>query len=411
MTEFATAADYNIDGLDQLAQVWAEAAQGDPNFRPILPVLKVPAGGSTTWEDKDDPSFQPRRELEVVILHSQVTTQLYLTDYEEQDETQGNRPDAWSDDGIVQVVPQETYAKIDALNAQNGWALPYPTTDLRTCPFNKFVGDPGAAVKPGQTGGKWNAEYHELYVVVRGSQEPVPYKVRVSPASIKQWAGSRGYKNRLLSRGVRLHTIETVLTLQPVKSGNVSYSEIIFNSGRRLDPALMQKMGELAEGIRSVSQGGMFSIGAAPLAQQIVAAAPVARVADPAAPVQAAPAPVQAAPVPAAAAALDEAYANAVAEEPVPAAPAADPGVAAVTEAFGAVPAAPSPAQAAPAPAQAAPAPVQATPVPVAAPAPAAAAPAPAPVAAQPAQAQPAPVAVGSGADATIVDDDDSIDF
>lgn len=410
-TEVATSADYNIDGLDELGQVWAEAAQSDPNFRPILPSLKVPAGGGTTWEDKDDPNFEPRRELEVIILHSQVTTQLYLTDYEDSDESTGNRPDAWSDDGIVQIVPPETYAKVDALNAQNGWALPYPSTDLKSCPYNKFVGDPGAAIRPGQTGGKWNAEYHELYVVVKGSPEPVPFKVRVSPASIKQWAGGKGYKNILQSRGVRLHTVETVLTLQAMKSGNVSYSEIHFRRGRNLDPQLLQKMGAIAAGIRNVVQGGMFTIGGAPLAQQLAAApVPIAALPAPAQHVPAPPAPAhvhtpvaqEAPPAPPAPAPAAPPAPPAPAPTPAPAPPAppapapaavapaapvaVDPGVQNLAETFGATPVAP--AQAAPAPvAQAAP---------------------PAPVAAAAAPAQ-QPVAVAAAVGSGAVEDD--IDF
>lgn len=442
-TDVATSADYNIDGLDQLGQVWAEAAQGDPSFRPILPSLKVPSGGGTTWEDKDDASFEPRRELEAIILHSQVTTQLYLTDYEDSDESAGNRPDAWSDDGIAQIVPQETYAKVDALNLQNGWALPYPSTDLNTCPFNKFVDEPGAAIKPGQTAGKWNQEYHELYVVVRGAVDPVPFKVRVSPASIKAWAGMKtGYKNILQSRGVRLHTVETVLTLQGMKSGKIEYSEIHFRKGRNLEPTLMQRMGEIATGIREVVQGGVFSIGGQPLAQQIAAAQPVAAL--PAAPVAAiaapvavtpaqvqyvpapvaplhapapvaAPAPIAPAPVAVAAPVAPAPIQYAPVAAPVPVAPVVDPGVQNVADTFGATVVAPAPvAQAAPVAApQPVPVPVaQAAPVaapqiatPVVLPAP----PAPAPVAAVAVPAgQPVPVAAAVGSGAAV---EDEIDF
>lgn len=455
-TEIATKQEYNLDAAGQLAQVWRE--EGGPDFQPEFPRIKVPSGGGTTWEDPDDPTFQPTRDLRGIIVGHHTSTQLYLERYEDADEG-GRRPDAWSNDGIVQVIPPETYDKIQRLNAENGWSLPFPSKNLADCPYNKFPSD-GGIVLPGQSANsKANSEYRELYMVLHGSPAPIPYQVRIPSASISAWDGrGKGYKTRMLTRGIRLASLETVLTLAQEKGpGNVIYSKVAFAPGRLLADDLRLQATEFAEGIKEIVTNDPFAVsrGAVPVA---IEATPMAQLPAPAvAPVYAdvqaaipaapapqaapvAPAPVQAAPpvaappaapVPAAAAELDQAFANAVAAAPpappvqaappAPAPVAQDAGVQNLADTFGATPVAPAPAapmpvaQAAPAPAPAA-APVAPAPAAAPAPAPAAAppaAPVPAqePVAAQPAAvaaapAQPVAAAVGSGAAP-----EDGIDF
>jgi hypothetical protein len=415
MSEVAVASEYNLAGASALAEVWRE--EGGPDFQPDFPRIKVPAGGGTTWEDRDDPTFQPTRELRGVIVGHRPSTQLYLEKFEDSDEG-GRRPDAWSNDGVVQVVPQETYEKIAALNAANGWSLPFPSRNLAECPYNKFPKDGGVVIPGRNTDTPVNSSYRELFMVLHGSPAPIPYLVRLSAASIPAWEGrGKGYKGRLLTRGIRLASVETILTLTPEQGpGNVIYSKVEFHPGRPLEPALLAQTTEFAAGLKPVISSDPFAISrgvaqpaelaapAAPLAALPVGqpvpvaavgapvpvaapvAAPVAQPAPvyadveaaiPAAPAPAAPAQVVA-PISPQAAELDQAFANAVGSP--------DPGVQNLADTFGATVVAPAPVAAAPAPVAPAPAPVaQVAP----APAPVAAAPAPAPVAAP----APAPVA------------------
>lgn len=401
--EVATKQEYNLEAANDLAQVWLEEA--GPDFQPEFPRIKVPSGGGTTWEDPDDPNFEPRRELRGIIVAFHDSSRLYLESFESASDDAARRPDAWSVDGKSQVVPPETYEKIQRLNAANGWELPFPSTNLAECPYNKFIGDPGAAILPGQTSGKANNEYRELFMVLPGAA-PIPYQISIPASSIKGWDGRGGYKNRLLTRGIRLHTLETVLQLQQEKGpGNVTYSKVVFVPGRNLETDLLAITGEFAQGIRAVITNDPFAASRGAIVPAIEAA--------PAAPAQL-PAPVQqAAPAPVAPAAPAP-VAQAAPPAPAPAAPAPvapDAGVQNIADTFGATPVAPV-AAAAPAAPVAAPAPVaQAAPAPVQQAAPAApAAPAPAPVAAAaaPVEQPVAPVAVAVGSGAAVEDD---IDF
>lgn len=258
-TDLVTRETYDFDSATELAQVWAEESQGD--FTPEFPRIKTPAGGATTFEIDDD--IAPTRELAGIVVAWHKSSRLYLESFDNSDEG-SRKPDAWSTDGKTQIIPQETYAKIDRINAERGLALPYPTTDLTTCPYNKFVGDAGAAILPGQTSGKANNEYREIFMVLRDAESVVPYQLSIPASSIKAWDGRGGYANGLITKGVRLAHVETLVTLRAEAGpGNVKYSAYEFKRGAKLDDALKAKALEYAQGVKDFVTRDPFAIRAA----------------------------------------------------------------------------------------------------------------------------------------------------
>lgn len=255
-TELVTAETYDFASATELAQVWLEESDGD--FTPEFPRIKVPSGGGTTWEVDDD--VAPTRELAGVVVAWHKSSRLYLESFESSDEA-SRRPDAWSTDGKVQIIPSETFEKIDRINAERGTKLPYPHTDLSTCPYNKFVGDAGAAILPGQTSGKANNEYRELFIVLRDAESVVPYQVSIPASSIKAWDGRGGYANGLITKGIRLATVETVLTLTKEKGpGSVEYSRVEFRRGNKLAPELKTAALEYSEGVKDFVKRDPFAV-------------------------------------------------------------------------------------------------------------------------------------------------------
>jgi hypothetical protein len=287
--ELVTSETYDFESAADLAQVWLEESDGD--FTPEFPRIKVPSGGATTWEIDDD--VAPTRELAGVVVAWHKSSRLYLESFESSDES-SRRPDAWSTDGKVQIVPSETYEKVDRLNAKNGTNLPYPATDLSVCPYNKFIGDAGAAVLPGQSSGKANNEYRELFIVLRDAESVVPYQVSIPASSIKAWDGRGGYANGLITKGIRLATVETVLTLSKEKGpGSVEYSRVEFRRGNKLAPELKAAALAYSEGVKDFVKRDPFAVaraGAAIEAPAPQAALPAATFGENVTP-QAAPAP------------------------------------------------------------------------------------------------------------------------
>jgi hypothetical protein len=73
--------------------------------------VKVPSGGSTAWEDPasiDPENPDPIKELRGVIVGHRKVSRLYFTSFDERGEGDSGRPDAWTNDGKIQVVPEET---------------------------------------------------------------------------------------------------------------------------------------------------------------------------------------------------------------------------------------------------------------------------------------------------------------
>lgn len=389
--ELATSADYNIDGFEGLAQVWAEESQGD--FVPQFPRIKAKGGILDLGEE-----FAPMKSIPVVVIGWHKSSRLYFEKPE--DGTENRRPDAWSADGKTQIVPQETIDKVTAWNAYRQQhsqpLLPYPNPDLANCPYNKFARDlPGGVSPLGKTSGKDNNEYRELYVLLPGAESPVPYQLSVPATSLRAWDN---FANGLITKGIRIASVEVIIDAATEQAGANEWTVFSFRRGRKLDDELKAKTLAFADGVKQFIRNDPFAVArgnaAAALvagpAQPVLEAPAVPQAALPAAPV----APV-AQPVPPTPANLDAAFAQAQTSAPAPvveAAPAPAPAEAPVA------PAAPAPAAPAPVVEQ----PVQAAPVeaaPAAAPAPVEAAPAPAAV--PPAQAAPAAAPAAPAAEAT----------
>lgn len=284
-TDLVPVGTYDLSEVEETASIWREELGDD--FVPEFPRIKVPAGGGTTWEiDEDTP---PTRELNAVVVAHHKSSRLYLDPFE--DSGDGNRrPDAWSLDGKVQVVPEETRAKIDAKNAA-GANLPYPLTDLSQCPYNKFPSDGGVQL-PGAGAGKSNREYRELYILVNGSDSAVPYQLSVPATSIKTWDR---YAAALVMKGHRIAGVETVITLVKERSaGGFDHSKVEFRRGAKLDPSDAPKLLEFSRGIKDIVKRDPHT---APVAADAGDDAFEAAVVAPA-PAPLPPAPAQAAPLP-----------------------------------------------------------------------------------------------------------------
>lgn len=407
--ELATAADYDFAGFENLVDVWRSESDGD--FTPEFPRIKAKGGIFDLGEE-----FAPVRAFAGIVVAWHKSSRLYLDAYGEGDDA-NKRPDAWSTDGKTQIVPQETLEKVARINQERANAgrqdfLPVPHTDLATCPYNKFVGDPGVAVLDGQTSGKANNEYREVYIVLPGAESVVPYQLSIPATSLKAWDGRGGYANGLITKGVKLASLETIFEATVEKSGSVEWTVFSFRRGRKLDPSIRDLSISFGEGIRDFVKHDPFAVSRGAVVNNLVAGPPVAQIAAPVPAQGALPAPVQvqqAQPALVLDQGLDAAFASAQAPaapvqqvapapvaqaQPVPAAVAPAPVVEAQVVPA-AAPAAPVPVAQAPVveqPVQAAPAPVQAAPAVEAAPAPVEAAQQQAAPAEAPAPAQAAPV-------------------
>lgn len=255
-TELVTAETYDFASATDLAAIWAEEG-----VTPEFPRIKTPAGGSTTFEVDED--VDPTRELRGVIVHWHAASRLYLESFEDSDDS-SRRPDAWSLDGVVQVVPSETHAKIEALNVQRAAdgkpLLPTPLADLAQCPYNKFAGDFASQTTPlGKTRGKDNNETRELYIVLADAETIVPYHLSIPPSSLKNWNGKGGYLPALVTKGGRLAKVETIITLEKVKgAGSIEYGVYNFAKAtdRKLAPDVAAASAEFAAGIKTFLTGG-----------------------------------------------------------------------------------------------------------------------------------------------------------
>lgn len=388
-TELATRADYDFDEAQGLAQIWAEESDGD--FTPEFPRLRAANGIFDFGED-----LAPAREARGVVVAWHKSTRLYLS---EKDGDENTRPDAWSNDGKVQVVPAETIQKIDGINVLRAQAnhapLPYPHPDLTQCPYNKFAGDfPGKVTPLGATSGKDNNEYREIFIVLHGAESVVPYQISIPATSLKAWDGRGGYATGLITKGIRLAAVETVISATVEKGSGNEWTTYSFSRSRKLDDDTKNKALGYSHGVKEFVKQDKFA--AARTTEATLAVGTVAQLAAPVAVAQAvaaAAAPVAAAQPAPVAIAQPQSVAPAPIATPVPVAPV--PVVEAPAPV--AVPVAPA-AVAAPVPVAEAPAPVAPVAVaePAVAPAPVAAAaevaPAPAAVAAA------APVAVAAGA-------------
>lgn len=227
-TELVKAGTYDVEAAKEATSLWAEELGDD--FQPEFPQLRGGGQNPSLFDPFSDPENPDTiKTFTGVIVGKRRTSKLYFKSFDQRGEGDSGRPDAWSADGKVQVVPADTIAKVDALNAErkvNGQApLPYPLRDAKNCPYGLF----GSAALLGKTGkGKARNEYLEIYLFVEG--KPLPVLVPVSAGSIR---GVEQYLTGLVHQNLRLSGVETVVSTQK-QSGTTDYYGLSFTKGRQL---------------------------------------------------------------------------------------------------------------------------------------------------------------------------------
>jgi len=229
------------------ADAWREE-MGDE--LPEFPRVKIPAGGGSAWEipsgDPDNPDIA--KELVGVIVAHHATSRLYLESFEDRTSDSTGRPDAWSIDGKVQVVPAETLEKVKELG------LPAPLTDLAACPYNQF----GSAHLLGGSGnGKASRNYHEVYLYL-GNGAVFPVQVSIPATSIK--AFKTYLSQSVLGRGLVPSQVLTKLSLKKVQSGGgIDYSTVVFANVGPLDEAVAAEIKKFSGDIKAIVSRDPFA--------------------------------------------------------------------------------------------------------------------------------------------------------
>lgn len=239
--ELVPVGTYDVAGVENAAQIAREEL--GPDHPITFPKIKVPGGGSTTWEI--DEATPPTKELRGVVVAHHRASRLYLDSFENAD-PENRRPDAWSNDGKVQVIPKETYEKINERN-KRGQNLPYPLADVSQCPYHQWPNSGGVSLGGA---GKAASEYVEIYMLVDGADSAMPFQVSIPGTSMKAWSE---YAQAIVMRGKRLCDVETVITLRKEKSkGGVEYAKAEFSQGRLVDPEERPAMTSYSFGVKAL---------------------------------------------------------------------------------------------------------------------------------------------------------------
>lgn len=180
----------------------------------------------------DGDAIEPVTEFEGVILHHHPSSVLFLDSLDDKPEGASNRPDAWSSDGINQVVPDETIEECKRRG------LPIPNTVLAACPYNQFGSDP----KGGK--GKWTQNRHNLYVVRAG--ERFPKHISLSATSLKPFGNYVG-KRLGFDRGLLPSHVVTRFTVTPESAGSREWGVVGFGLGPVLSDTERAAVEQLAQ--------------------------------------------------------------------------------------------------------------------------------------------------------------------
>jgi len=204
------------------------------------------------------------KELQCVIFHHHRASVLWLTPMGEQGEDE--RPHAYSDDGINQVVSEEAYAycKQRGLPAPGTRIAPNGVDDGHpdNCPYSLWgsarLVDPKASER-----GKANKDMRRLYIQRVGAV--APEVLTLSPTSLKNF-------ERWLIRVKGTKNVLASITLQKVAKGSLTWSEAQFKTIGQLSPEVRAQAVE-AEAMLKAMLGSRQAAAQAP--RPAVAPAPV----------------------------------------------------------------------------------------------------------------------------------------
>lgn len=193
-----------LSDVDMTCQMIMEAAGTNGFGINDLDRVKVPTGGSTTWEVPTPEGVEPMKSIDCIIVAMHTNRAFWAPGNE------SKTPDCASGDGIV------------------GHGT--PGGDCRNCHWNKFGtgwDDAGRAAKS-----KACKESRRLTFFTPG--EFLPKTLMVPPGSLLRVDGEKTdiqtYIRRLLSRGLPYWSVVTRIELVPMKSNNNKpYSIAVFS--------------------------------------------------------------------------------------------------------------------------------------------------------------------------------------
>lgn len=209
----------------ELAQVIQENLGGTGIDIFQLDRVKVPAGGSTTWEIPDllaEGGSVASKVLEGVIIYFADGNAYWDTAYN----GEANPPVCVSEDGLVGVSSREGLGG-----------------ECASCPLNRF----NSEVRPDGTRGRGKAckNMRRLFIMRPGTV--LPLLLVVPPTSLKQ---VRQYFLRLAGAGIPYYGVITKLALVQQKSGDgITYSQIQPQLGARLSPEEIAKIREFRDAL------------------------------------------------------------------------------------------------------------------------------------------------------------------
>lgn len=167
-----------------------------------LPQISVPAGGVTTFIRPTIDGELEQKELTGIIICTQHTRAYWAQSF---DQTGGGTPpDCVSEDGDI--------------------GIGVPGGECGTCPFSQFGSADNKRSKACQ-------EKRLLFFLM--SDEILPIVVKAPATSLK---GAKQYLMGLTSRGMKLHSVYTTLTLEKDKNKDgIAYSKIIFKKAGEVE--------------------------------------------------------------------------------------------------------------------------------------------------------------------------------
>lgn len=171
--------------------------------------VKMPSGGSTTWEVPGPAGPQPTKDLQGILIHFKFVRGYWVP-------------------GATKGVPPSCSAEGPE---QLAVGIGTPGGACKTCPFNVFGSEVKDNGKPGR--GKACKE-RELWFLLQPSML-LPIALSLSPMSLK---AAREYRTGTLgSSGIRTHSVVTSITLKANSNPDGDdYAQIVPTMVGALDP-------------------------------------------------------------------------------------------------------------------------------------------------------------------------------
>ena len=213
---------YAVVQHENAASILADAfAPGEEFGLGDLPRIKAPAAGSTTFEL---PNGVNTKAFEAVILHRVVQRVYWVSEFT----GEGNQPDCYSDDNVHGVG---LYGLMDGVASNSN-----PTGTCKACPMSKW--DSKTDSKGNSVPGQACRQITRLYLLLPESLIPAVFNL--PPSSYKN---CHQYVAGLAAFGRNYYGGVTRISAVPAKSeGGITYAQISFEEGERLDEASLQKV-------------------------------------------------------------------------------------------------------------------------------------------------------------------------